>query len=509
MGSVAHAAALSSQEEAGRAIFQKGESAFGDVFRARLGMGGQALPGVAVRCANCHGSDGLGRPEGGVHPANITWSELTKAYGHVHDDGRTHPAFDEASLKRALTTGIDPAGHPLDGAMPRFEISNRDFQALVAYLKKLEGLRDPGIGTATLRLGTLLPLTGRFGELGQAVKGILHAYLDAVNRKGGVYGRRVELVVADYAEDSAAARRALRELVFERDVFALLSPFVPGVEEDLDRLANEAKIPVVGSLSLFGDDPHTVNRYVFHLLSGVGELAEALAMHVANASTLKTQPAILLHSNTRTGLAVADALEQRLAGEGWVKLSRVGFHPGEFDARAAAKTLATRGARAVFLLGPGVDLVALAREAAASSCVPELLVPGPLAPRSVLELPSAFDGRILLAYPTLPTDQKPAALRDYAELFRNNDLERRFQTSQVPAYSSALLLVRVLEQTGRDLTREKFVAALESTRRFESGLLPALDFSSRARVGAPGGYVVAVDLERRDLRRLGAFVRLP
>jgi ABC-type branched-subunit amino acid transport system substrate-binding protein len=504
-----HAAALTPLEESGRAIFENGASPVGDVFSARLGMGEQELPGVAVRCANCHGSDGLGRPEGGVRPANITWSELTKAYGHIHDNGRRHPAFDDASLKRALTEGIDPAGNPLDGAMPRFNISRRDFESLLAYLKKLETLRDPGVGADTLRIGTLLPSTGRFAELGEAIKGILRAYLDNVNLNGGVFGRKLELVVADYGDDPDSARRALRQLVLEGKVFALLAPFVPGVEEDLGRLANDAKIPVVGPLSLFGDDPHTVNQYVFHLLSGVGELAEALAVHVASATKLKAEPAVLRHTDSASGVAVADAVEERLKSQGWTRLSRVGFQPELFDARAMAKMLEARGARSVFLLGPGLDVSMLARQAVESGYVPELLLPGPLVPRSVLDLPPAFEGRILLAYPTLPTEQKPDALREFARLYQKRALSRGHQTSQVPAYSSAVLLVQVLEQIGRDLTRDKFVAAMESIHGFESGLLPTLSFNSRRRVGASGGYIVAVDLEARRFRPVGEFVQLP
>ena len=508
-GAPTQASALTPQEESGRAIFQDGESSFGDVFSARLGMGTQELPGAAVRCASCHGPDGLGRPEGGIRPANITWSELTKPYGHVHETGRRHSVFDEASLKRALSEGVDPAGNPLDGAMPRFNITHRDFNALVAYLKKLETLRDSGVGADTVRIGTLLPSTGRFGELGQAVRGILRAYFDEVNGRGGIYGRKLELVVADCPEDRAAARRELRKLMLEGEVFALLSPFVPGVEEDLGLLANEAKIPVLGPLSLLGDDPHTVNPYVFHLLSGIGELAETLAVHVGSDESLKARPAVLLYSESSGGVAVADAVEERLKSQGWVALSRVAFQPGSFDARAVTETLKARGARAVFLLGPGADVGVLARRAAESAYVPELLLPGPLAPRSVLDLPPAFEGRILLAYPTLPTDQKPDALREYARLFEKGALARGHQTSQVPAYSGAVLLVQLLEQIGRDLTREKFISALESTHGFESGLIPALSFNARRRVGASGGYIVTVDLATKNFRQLGEFVQLP
>jgi ABC-type branched-subunit amino acid transport system substrate-binding protein len=502
------AAPLTPEQQAGRHLYLEGESAFGDAFTGRIGIGQQQLPGPAVRCGNCHGADGRGRPEGGVRPGNITWSDLTKSYGHQHEDGRRHPAFDEASLKRSIVDGVDPAGHALDGSMPRYQVSGRDWKALLAYLKVLEFQQDPGVGSETLRLGTLLPATGRFAGLGQAVKGILQAHLDEINGSGGIHGRKLELVSAGYAsEDRDAALRELRKLVGQGDVFALLSPFSAGIEDELGRLANEARIPVIGPLSLFGDDPRTSNQQVFHLLSGVGELAEVLALHLGREPKMKALPAVLLHPEGEAGAALAEAVDQRLKEHGWSRLERIAFRPGASD--AAALALKARGAEAVFLLGPGVDVTALARQLADSGRAPFLLLPGPLAPRAVLDLPAAFEGRILLAYPTVPADQKPDALRHYAALFKGGALASAHQTSQVPAYSSAVLLVETLKQVGRDLTREKLVAALEAVQGFEPGLVPPVSFNAARRIGALGGYVVAVDLKGRDFRRIGGFVNLP
>jgi ABC-type branched-subunit amino acid transport system substrate-binding protein len=501
---------LTPEQQAGRLLYLEGESAFGDEFTGRIGMAQQQLPGSAVRCGNCHGPDGRGRPEGGVRPGNITWSELTKTYGHEHEDGRRHASFDEASLRRALIEGLDPAGNPLDGSMPRYRISGRDWKALVAYMKVLEFQHDPGVGSDTLRVGTLLPMTGRFAGLGQAVKGILQAHLDEINANGGIHGRKLELVSAEYAsEDHEAATRALRQLVAQGDVFALLSPFAAGIEEELGRVANEARIPVVGPLSLFGDDPRTSNQQVFHLLSGIGELAEVLAAHLGREPKMKAMPAVLLHPEGAAGVALADAVEQRLKEQGWSKLDRLAFRPGAADATALARSLKARGTEALFLLGPGADVPALARQLADSGRAPFLLLPGPLAPRAVLDLPAAFDGRILLAYPTVPADQKPEALRHYASLFKDGALARGHQTSQVPAYSSAVLLVETLKQVGRDVSREKLVAALESVQGFDLGLVPPVSFNANRRIGARGGYVVAADLKGKNFSQVGRFLALP
>ena len=122
----AHALALSDAEKRGKQIYLRGTSADGSEVNALVGREGVALPASAVPCASCHGPDGRGRPEGGIIPPDIRWSELTKVYGHVHEEGRRqgrrHPAFDEESLARLIRTGVDPGDNRLDQAMPMYQM---------------------------------------------------------------------------------------------------------------------------------------------------------------------------------------------------------------------------------------------------------------------------------------------------------------------------------------------------------------------------------------------------
>ncbi|MEI7706513.1 MAG: ABC transporter substrate-binding protein, partial [Deltaproteobacteria bacterium] len=67
---------LSPSEQAGKRIFRSGESPSGNAIIVKLGRDGATLPGSAAPCSSCHGADGQGRPEGGVRPSSIIWSEL-------------------------------------------------------------------------------------------------------------------------------------------------------------------------------------------------------------------------------------------------------------------------------------------------------------------------------------------------------------------------------------------------------------------------------------------------
>ena len=504
----AAAAPLSESEKAGAKIFDEGVSLSGGAITARVGTTSFDVPANAVPCANCHGQDGLGRPEGGLVPPNIQWSELTKPYGHVHPNGRKHGPFDARTLQRAISSGTDPAGNALESTMPRYQMSDRDMKDLIAYMRKLEVQLPPGVSAGSLRIGTVLPLTGRFGEVGQAVRGVLEAYFDGINRKGGLYGRKIELVVADYGDGPENAYTNAWEMVRSRQILLLLAPFTAGWEEEMARMVNDLGVPVVGPITLFPEDPRASNIFVFHLLSGASELAEVLAVHAGEVLKLKEQPAVLLHGESKSGRALADALESRLAERGWKSVSREGFPAGAAEAGAMAQRMKERGVSSVFVLGTGLDVLTLGQQAQSLGWLPYLFVPGPLAPREIVDLPAAFKDRVFLAYPTVPADQMPQALQEYAAMFQAKPLIRAHQTIQVPAYAAAMATVDVLKRVGRDVNRNKFVSTFEKLNNYETGMVPRLSYTSDRRIGARGGYIVAVDPERKSYPTIGGFVRL-
>jgi cytochrome c553 len=157
------ASPLSSQEKHGKHVYSKTTSPSGKEIKAFVGVASLEAPGAAMACANCHGNDGKGRPEGGITPSNITWKELNKSYGVRHASGREHPAYTEETLARAIAKGIDPAGNKLDPAMPHYSMPEEDLAALVAYLKRLGTELDPGISESAIRIGTILPSDGPGG----------------------------------------------------------------------------------------------------------------------------------------------------------------------------------------------------------------------------------------------------------------------------------------------------------------------------------------------------------
>lgn len=80
-------------------------------------------------CAICHGGRGQGLV---VKTAGVTGAAPAVAW-----DALVSRGYDEATLRGALTGGVDPHGRELHYYMPRWVLSDAEFAALVTYLQSL------------------------------------------------------------------------------------------------------------------------------------------------------------------------------------------------------------------------------------------------------------------------------------------------------------------------------------------------------------------------------------
>lgn len=494
---VAAAAPLTEAEERGRQIYFTGESPSGEDITAYLSMGGEQLelPGEAATCGSCHGHDGTGRPESGVLPSNITWSHLTRAYGHVHAGDLEHPAFDEESLRVYMRTGVYPGGRRGDPSMPFYAISEADLDDLVAYMRLVGTLTDPGLTAASIRIGTVIPADGPLAAAGTVIRQVLEAYFAEANRTGGVYGRKLELVTLALPEREAdPAEQVLETWLAKTEPFALASPFAPRLDAAAWSVAAAEGMPVVGPFTLYASRNFALNRQVFYLYPGLGEQLEALLRDSdTRTGDLKPRAAVVYPEDSPLA-EVRGTLDKAAGRLGWPAPEAVPFAPGAFDAAGLVRQLRESGTGVVVFLGIEAELREFLRAAAAGGGAgdwqPEVLVPGPLAGGALFEAPAAFASRLHLAYPTLPQDRQAWGIRELSRLLAGSELPPTHVQAAISAYSAAAVLIEGLRRAGRGLGRRELVAELEHLYQFETGLAPPLTFTANRRVGASGAYVV-------------------
>jgi ABC-type branched-subunit amino acid transport system substrate-binding protein len=475
---------LSLNESAGKRLYREGVSASGEPIMARVGASNMVLPATSLPCANCHGEDGLGRPEGGVRPPDLSWTRLASRHGQQHINGRSYPAYNDSTLARAVQQGRDPGNNRLDPTMPRFVLSMNDQRNLTAYLKRLAEDRDPGLTPESLHLGTMLPGSGPLSEEGATVAAVLKGCVARINETGGIHGRQLQLTILDPGTDRASAEQALDRLIDEVQVFALIAPLAPALGADLSMRLEKAGIPLIGPLSLQGT-PHT-SPQIFEPLPGLREQLIALADYAGASLRVLQGPTLITYPDEAGQRLAAQELSQYLLGHAWQKVRLQAYDPSGDDLPL--------GSRSVFYLGSSSGFSRLAERLQTAGQVPYLFATSNQVAGNLMQVPSGFSRRVFLAYPFVPSDWTLAGRLALTQLREHQGLGSQHAVLQVGAFSSMMLLSEGMKQAGRDASREKLVSALEGLHDFDTGLTPLMNFGPGRRLGLSGAHIVTVDL---------------
>jgi ABC-type branched-subunit amino acid transport system substrate-binding protein len=502
---------LTIAERRGQQIYRRGTDSSGQSVTAVLGDSGVELPAPAVACINCHGRDGLGKTEGGVTASALAWEALTRPYSVPTRTRRNRPPYTEALFARALSLGLDSVGNKLHDAMPRYRMTREQITDLIAYLKKLGKDLDPGLSDTSITIGTTLITDGRFREMSQSVRAALAAYFDDINRRGGVFNRRIVLQPVESSESQDERVKAFREAIERNQLFAFTSAFMAGRDEQLASLVREKEIPLIGAFTLNPQVGLPLNQYAFYIYPGLVNQAQALAVFaIEKYMSEKHSPAqpraAIVCTDERPARDGAEAINRLLREYGWNQIEETRQAREQFDAASLVQKLREKSPELVFMMVEGESQIAFIQQARKMNWNPLYFIPGQIAAREILESPAGMGAQVFLSLPTLPSDQTEDGAAEYQKLAESYRLPPVHRASQLTALASAKILVEALKRAGRDVSRAKLIEALEGLYQFKTGFTPSITFNPNRRVGSLGAYIVAIDAEGRGPTPVSRFI---
>ncbi len=403
--------------------------------------------------------------------------------------------------------GLDSAGKPLDGAMPRYRMTHGDLVDLIAYLMVLGRELEPGLSADRIRIGIIVPPPRLFPEMGPAVRAALTAFVSEINRAGGIYRREIELTF----DESPARRedRAEAAIAFVRRerVFALAASFIAGAESEIARRLDEEGVPLIGAQTLYPPTDFPSNSRVFYLTSGLPGQVRALVRFARETQPVGHHNAALLHppfgqpSDEGTDLVgpaeAAKSIESACTDLDW----SLQLHPTPLlgvDARTWAQRLAGTKTDFVFSLLSAEQNMQFLNAAAAHRWYPICYFPGNLVGPELFGAPVGFDRRIFLSFGNLPS-KLPIGLRSYNALAEEFKLPTTQLATQFEALAAMKALVQAAQESGANLSRGRLIEQFEAFREYRTGFAPPLTFGPNRRNGAGGAYVVTIDLVAKKL----------
>src|SRR4029079_14924595 len=107
-------------------------------------------------------------------------------------------------------------------------------------------MMTPAAAQETLKVGLVAAMSGQSAKSGEAIVRGLSIAIDEINAKGGVLGKKLELLVRDDESNPAKGVVAARELAQREKVVALFGGLDTPVSMAIVPFANQNKVPFMG-----------------------------------------------------------------------------------------------------------------------------------------------------------------------------------------------------------------------------------------------------------------------
>jgi branched-chain amino acid transport system substrate-binding protein len=203
----------------------------------------------------------------------------------------------------------------------------------------------------TIKIGLVTALSGQSARAGEAITRGLQVAIDEINAKGGVLGRKLELVRRDDEATPAKGVIAARELLFKEKVAVLFGGLDTPVSLAIVPIVNENKMVFMGPWA--AGTPITKNgakdNYVFRV-SAVDEIVnKAMLQYSQKVFNAKNCGMILV--NNPWGESNEKGLIAALGAKGMKPAGIEKFEGNDVDVVPQLSRLKQAGADCLFLVG--------------------------------------------------------------------------------------------------------------------------------------------------------------
>lgn len=344
-----------------------------------------------------------------------------------------------------------------------------------------------GLTKDTIKLGVFGPMTGSAALFGKAVFGV-EAVFKEVNDKGGIHGRKIELVREDTACDPARGLAAYKKLVSQERVFAINGGLCSNVMMAVKSEIEKSKVPfvVIGAASPRISDPLVAN--LFQPVATTDEIGKTI-IDYAMSRPDTTKIAFVSHSDD-WGKSNRDPALAYLKEK--FKLDPVAdltMERGSSDATPQVLRLRNSGAQFVVLMMYPAEVAIFMRDAYKYGLKIPVLGPQSISLEDTRDRVGGIAAvrNMAVYYPYAKTLHSPEMKR-WADLINKYYPSERVESFSFLGMSGAYALVQALQDAGPDLTREKLIAALDNIKSFDSGISSApVSFSPQSHAGIHGG----------------------
>ncbi len=362
---------------------------------------------------------------------------------------------------------------------------------LVGCLVSHAVAQAPGVSESEIKIGSCSALDGPARQLGlQTVLGAT-AYFDYINDHGGINGRKLELSSFDDGYDPEKTSACFASLKRD-DVFA--AGFFVGTPTAIKYvpMAQAAHMPLVGLFTGAQFLYEPVKHEIFNLRASYEDETRE---QVDSLWKLGVRRIGVIYQDDGFGKAILDGVKLALAKHNAEPAATGSFTRNTLDVGQGIKSVRASKPEAVILASPYSPAAEIVRQAHGQGWRPLFLSVSFIGTEAFITA-AGKDAEGVVITQVVPTYDRT----DLPTVRLYRDCLARYMSATEPSFVSleafvnAMVIGEGLKRAGNNLTREKFIEAIESMNGVDIGLGPRarLQFSQHRHEGLARVYPTVV-----------------
>ena len=347
-------------------------------------------------------------------------------------------------------------------------LSRRAFhqRAIAAALVSSPVMRSAFAQSNKIILGQSCPLTGAAAQLGIQFNAGANVFFDAINAKGGIAGRAVEIAVLDDGYEPARCAENTTRLI-NQDVFALFGYIGTPTSLAALPLATKANLPFVapftGAMSL----REPFNKLAFHLRASYDDETASI-INQLNALGLKN--IAVFHQNDAYGKAGLDGAVKALAKFGNKPTAVATVERNSVDVAAAVKALVPNKPDAIIQVSAYKSCAAFIRESRKAGYGGQFYNVSFVGTKALSdELGKEGAGIVITQVVPSPFNAAVPIVREFQAAVAAQGKNTSINYSSFEGYLAAKMMTEGMTRTGGRLTRDSLISGLENIGRADYG----------------------------------------
>jgi branched-chain amino acid transport system substrate-binding protein len=323
-----------------------------------------------------------------------------------------------------------------------------------------------GITPTSILIGQSAAFTGPAAQLGIQMRGGAMLWFDYVNAHGGVNGRRIELKSRDDKYESKLAAENTRKLIEEDDVFLLFAYVGTPTSQASLPIFTAARVPFVAPFTGAELLRTPFNRYVFNVRASYFDETEKIIDQLTRSGLRRIA---VFYQNDAYGQAGLEGVNRALTRRSLQTVALGMVERNTTNVADAVKTINAAQPEATVMISAYTSVAEFVRQMKAAGSVAQFCNVSFVGSTALAEALGA-DGRGVMIAQVVPFPWSPLTpiTKEYLDLVkRAGNVDVNF--SSLEGFISAKVLVEGLRRAGKDLTRAKFITAMESMSDYEIG----------------------------------------